>query len=116
MYRFVDIPFEIAFPQHKEVRYGFGPCLELLPPTLFFDGSHGSGRISYELVAELDLDNSNDFIASWIFQTKFKWSQNLHPFTVYDPRMILSLMNQDIRRWKTSYGAIPVEYDVVIGN
>jgi hypothetical protein len=29
--------------------------------------------------------------------------------------MIVNLMNQDVRRWKTSYGALPVEYDVEIG-
>lgn len=116
--RFVDFPFEVAFPSHFEIGHGYGPSQELLPPSLFFDAYHGTARVKYSINAVLEIDTTAKYgipLYSWIFPRLFKASQDIHPFVVYDPRMILSLMNQDVRRFKSSYGAIPFEYDVQMG-
>ncbi|KAH6571818.1 hypothetical protein BASA60_006995 [Batrachochytrium salamandrivorans] len=39
----------------------------------------------------------------------------LSPFCVYDARMLPAIMHPDPRRWRSSPGMVPIEYDIEVG-
>ncbi|KAI8924821.1 hypothetical protein BC831DRAFT_463728 [Entophlyctis helioformis] len=42
-------------------------------------------------------------------------TMSLSPFVVFDPRLIPIIIHPDPRRWRSSPGASPVEYDIEVG-
>ncbi|KAI8897621.1 hypothetical protein BC833DRAFT_592960 [Globomyces pollinis-pini] len=111
---FIDIPFEIAIPGHDPITNGFGPCSQLLPPsTRVYGYKYGSTymtNISYTLSASFTKPSSFPWIPSVI-----KKDITLSPFFVYDPRLIPLLLHPEERHWKSHVGAVPIEYDIVVG-
>ena len=109
---FTDIPFEIPFPPHEAIGHGFGASTQLLPGTLNLYGSTDflqySGQITYQLEAKMTIPNGLAFLSSTVS------SIIEFPFQVYDPRLILNMLNPIPRQWKSHIRDIPIEYDIEI--
>lgn len=120
----LEIPFEIDFPLYEPLTQGVGPAAQLLPASSVVVGmtslNHYEARTDYCVEAVLTeyvsfLGNSMGTLLPFTLAHR-KCTQPLTPMLVYDPRLIPLLMFPDPRRWRSSPGADPVEYDVEVGS
>ena len=114
--KWFDIPFELSFPTHDEITFGFGPCSQLLPCSLQCSGKGGwkddyEAEIEYSLIAVLTEPSSIPFLNSRIAK-----KVAISPFLTFDPRLIQLIMHTDERKWKSHVGAKPVEYEIEVGS
>ncbi|TPX72135.1 hypothetical protein SpCBS45565_g00735 [Spizellomyces sp. 'palustris'] len=125
----LEIPFDVPFPPDPDPATlpppppGTTPSPHLLPPSSAFLGRQSGGvntyqgRVTYEVTATLTEVVGGAF--SSIFgavPTTRTATASLHPFQVYDPRLLPTLLHPDIRRWRSAPGAVPVEYDIEVGS
>ncbi|KAJ3157791.1 hypothetical protein HDU89_000170 [Geranomyces variabilis] len=124
----VQIPFEIPFPPDPDPDSlpppppGTSPSPHLLPPSMTFFGRQAAsvntyqGRITYEVTATLIEVPTSILGMIPLSPATHVVTNSLSPFTVYDPRLLPTLLHPDIRRWRSAPGAIPVEYDIEVGS
>ncbi|KAJ3187234.1 hypothetical protein HK101_009430 [Irineochytrium annulatum] len=113
----IDIPFQINLPepdhQSEIVRMAIRVA-NLLPPSHVCIGRSNVGtayeaRSVYTLVAEL-----TEPATLLSFQRVRSAQVDIHPFVVYDPRLLPALIQPDSKRWRSAPGDSPIEYEVEI--
>ncbi|KAJ3052037.1 hypothetical protein HK097_006969 [Rhizophlyctis rosea] len=116
----IEIPFDIPIPDPEPPPAptpGSGPSNHLLPPSIAIVGraltDTYEGHVQFQLIAEL-IEQPSIFFP--IRPSPRRVTLSLHPFRVYDPKLLPGLLHPDIRRWRSAPGATPVEYDIEVGS
>jgi hypothetical protein len=114
--KWFDVPFELQFPCHDEIPFGFGPSSQLLPCSLKCSGKGGwkddyEAKIGYCLKAVLTLPSTIPFLNAEIVE-----EVAIAPFLIWDPRLMALIMHTDERIWKSHVGAKPIEYEIEVGS
>ncbi|RKO90318.1 hypothetical protein BDK51DRAFT_38282 [Blyttiomyces helicus] len=117
----VEIPWDIEIlpgEEGGELGVGVGPSPWLFPPSAnvvgrsAYSGQPYEAHMVYKVTAEL-LETPSPF-SLWA-PTPRRCTADLHPYRVFDPRLLPGLLHPDVRRWRSAPGATPVEYDVEVG-